>query len=83
MKKFTIKFHRPSKYTAPITETAIVSIDKFKGYVYEQAVSRQVVEALKPYAEPEADKLDCYAAIAAFYNANPSNFVIENVIPVA
>ena len=83
MKKFTIKFHRPSKYTAPITETAIVSIDKFKGYVYEQAVSRKVVEALKPYAEPEADKLDCYAAIAAFYNANPSNFVIENVTPVA
>ena len=83
MKKFTIKFHRPSKYTAPITETAIVSIDKFKGYVYEQAVSRKVVEALKPYAEPDADKLDCYAAIAAFYNANPSDFVIENVIPVA
>ena len=82
MKKFTIKFHRPSKYTAPITETAIVSIDKFKGYVYEQAVSRKVVEALKPYAEPDADKLDCYAAIAAFYNANPSDFVIENVIPV-
>ena len=83
MKKFTIKFHRPSKYTAPITETAIVSIDKFKGYVYEQAVSRKVVEALKPYAGPEADKLDCYSAIAAFYNANPSNFVIENVTPVA
>ena len=83
MKKFTIKFHRPSRYTAPITETAMVTIEKFKGYVYEQAVSRNVVEALKPYAEPEADKLDCYAAIAAFYNANPSNFVIENVIPVA
>ena len=83
MKKFTIKFHRPSKYTEPITETAIVSIDKFKGYVYEQAVSRKVVDALKPYAEPEADKLDYYAAIAAFYNANPSDFVIENVIPVA
>ena len=83
MKKFTIKFHRPSKYTAPITETAMVTIEKFKGYVYEQAVSRNVVEALKPYAEPEADKLDCYAAIAAFYNANPSDFVIENVIPVA
>ena len=83
MKKFTIKFHRPSKYTEPITETAIVSIDKFKGYVYEQAVSRKVVDALKPYAEPAADKLDYYAAIAAFYNANPSDFVIENVIPVA
>ena len=83
MKQFTIKFHRPSKYTEPITETAIVSIDKFKGYVYEQAVSRKVVDALKPYAEPEADKLDYYAAIAAFYNANPSDFVIENVIPVA
>ena len=83
MKKFTIKFHRPSKYTAPITETAMVTIEKFNGYVYEQAVSRKVVEALKPYAEPEADKLDCYAAIAAFYNANPSDFVIENVIPVA
>ena len=82
MKKFTIKFHRPSKYTSPITETAIVTIDKFKGYVYEQAVSRKVVKALKPYAEPEADKLDYYAAIAAFYNANPSNFVIENVTPV-
>ena len=82
MKKFTIKFHRPSKYTAPITETAMVTIEKFNGYVYEQAVSRKVVEALKPYAEPEADKLDCYAAIAAFYNANPSDFVIENVIPV-
>ena len=82
MKKFTIKFYRPSKYTASITETAIVSIDKFKGYVYEQAVSRKVVDALKPYAEPEADKLDYYAAIAAFYNANPSDFVIENVIPV-
>ena len=78
-----IKFHRPSKYTAPITETAIVTIEKFKGYVYEQTVSRKVVDALKPYAEPEADKLDCYAAIAAFYNANPSDFVIENVIPVA
>ena len=83
MKKFTIKFHRPSKYTAPITETAMVTIEKFKGYVYEQAVSRKVVDALKPYAEPEADRLDCYAAIAAFYNANPSDFVIENVIPVA
>ena len=83
MKQFTIKFHRPSKYTAPITETAIVTIEKFKGYVYEQAVSRNVVEALKSYAEPEVDKLDCYAAIAAFYNANPSDFVIENVIPVA
>ena len=81
MKKFTIKFHRPSKYTTPITETAIVTIEKFKGYVYEQAVSRKVVEALKPYAE--ADKLDYYAAIAAFYNANPSDFVIENVTPVA
>ena len=83
MKKFTIKFHRPSKYTAPITETAIVTIEKFNGYVYEQAVSRNVVETLKPYAEPEADRLDCYAAIAAFYNANTSDFVIENVIPVA
>ena len=83
MKKFTIKFHRPSKYTEPITETAIVTIEKFKGYVYEQAVSRKVVDALKTYAEPEADKLDYYAAIAAFYNANPSNFVIENVTPVA
>lgn len=83
MKKFTIKFHRPSKYTEPITETAIVTIEKFKGYVYEQAVSRKVVEALKPYAEPEADRLDCYAAIAAFYNANPSDFVIENITPVA
>ena len=83
MKKFTIKFHRPSKYTAPITETAMVTIEKFNGYVYEQAVSRKVVEALKPYAEPEADKLDYYAAIAAFYNANPSDFVIENVILVA
>ena len=83
MKKFTIKFYRPSKYTAPITETAIVTIEKFKGYVYEQAVSRKVADALKPYAEPGADKLDYYAAIAAFYNANPSNFVIENVIPVA
>ena len=83
MKKFTIKFHRPSKYTAPITETAIVTIEKFKGYVYEQAVSRKVVDTLKPYAEPEADKLDYYAAIAAFYNANPSDFVIENVILVA
>ena len=82
MKKFTIKFHRPSKYTAPITETAIVTIEKFKGYVYEQAVSRKVVEALKSYAEPAVDKLDYYAAIAAFYNANPSDFVIENVIPV-
>ena len=82
MKKFTIKFHRPSKYTAPITETAMVTIEKFNGYVYEQAVSRKVVDALKPYAEPEADRLDCYAAIAAFYNANPSDFVIENVIPV-
>ena len=82
MKKFTIKFHRPSKYTEPITETAIVTIEKFKGYVYEQAVSRKVVEALKSYAEPEANKLDCYAAIAAFYNANPSDFVIENIIPV-
>ena len=82
MKKFTIKFHRSSKYTAPITETAMVTIEKFNGYVYEQAVSRKVVEALKPYAEPEADKLDYYAAIAAFYNANPSDFVIENVIPV-
>ena len=82
MKKFTIKFHRPNKYTAPITETAIVTIEKFNGYVYEQAVSRKVVDALKPYAEPEADKLDCYAAIAAFYNANPSDFVIENIIPV-
>ena len=82
MKKFTIKFHRPNKYTAPITETAIVTIEKFNGYVYEQAVSRKVVDALKPYAEPEADKLDCYAAIAAFYKANPSDFVIENVIPV-
>ena len=82
MKKFTIKFHRPSKYTAPITETAIVTIEKFNGYVYEQAVSRKVVDALKPYAEPGADKLDYYAAIAAFYNANPSDFVIENVIPV-
>lgn len=29
MKKFTIKFHRPIKYTAPITETAIVTIEKF------------------------------------------------------
>ena len=83
MKQFTIKFHRPSKYTAPVTETAIVAIENFKGYVYEQAVSRKVVEALKPYAEPEADKLDYYAAIAAFYNANPNDFVIENVIPVA
>ena len=83
MKKFTIKFHRPSKYTAPITETAIVTIEKFNSYVYEQAVSRKVVDALKPYAEPGADKLDYYAAIAAFYNANPSDFVIENVIPVA
>ena len=82
MKKFTIKFHRLSKYTAPITEAAIVSIDKFKGYVYEQAVSRKIVDALKPYAEPEANRLDYYAAIAAFYNANPSDFVIENVIPV-
>ena len=82
MNQVTIKFHRPSRYTAPITETAIVTIEKFKGYVNEQAVSRKVVEALKPYAEPEADKLDCYAAIAAFYNANPSDFVIENVVPV-
>ena len=41
-----------------------------------------MVDALKPYAEPGADKLDYYAAIAAFYNANPSDFVIENVIPV-
>ena len=50
--------------------------------VYEKVVSRNIVEALKPYAEPEANKLDYYAAIAAFYNANPSDFVIENVIPV-
>ena len=82
MKQSTIKFHRPSKYTAPVTETAIVAIENFKVYVYEQAVSRNVVETLKPYAEPEANRLDYYAAIAAFYNANPSDFVIENVIPV-
>ena len=82
MKQFTIKFHIPIIYTAPVTETAIVAIENFKGYVYEQAVSRNVVETLKPYAEPEANRLDYYAAIAAFYNANPSDFVIENVIPV-
>ena len=35
MKQFTIKFHRPSKYTTPVTEIAIVAIEKFKGYVYE------------------------------------------------
>lgn len=82
MKQFNIKFHRPSKYTEPVIETAIVSIEKFKGYVYEQMVSKNVKKTLEPYAEPTAGQLDVYAAIAAFYNANPSSFIIDEVIPI-
>jgi len=81
MNQFKIKFHRPNKYTESITETAIVTIKEFKGYVSENNVSKKVVEALNPYAE--IGRLNHYAAIAAFYNTNSNDFVIENIVPIA
>lgn len=81
MNQFKIKFHRPSKYTESITETAIVTIKEFKGYVSEKNVSKKIVKALEPYMEK--GRLNHYAAVAAFYNVNPSDFIIETVIPIA
>ena len=45
MKQFTIKFHRPSKYTAPVTETAIVAI--------EVPVSNAIYEAVYTDITPQ------------------------------
>lgn len=89
LKSYKITFHRPNKFQSPITESAIVRITDFKGFVADKLVSKNVIAALEPYEKAVLDMnatkeerdnaMDTYAAIAAFYQSFSSNLIVDSV----